>query len=591
MKRILFVLVLCFLPISSMAAQQLITSGSGSAHQWSVQKDRLNANFNELYGWGNHANAGYLLTYTETDPIFTAWDKDYADLINKPTIPSAINDLSDVDTTGKATGRILEFNSSGNMVVGDKGSGTVTVVQTTDGGSTTSVPSQAAVGTSLETKVDLTNGGLLIDDLTKIKIKTTAEPVNGEPLVDATPSEKTKQTYTAAQTDTLVGAKADSSDLANQSAFESAFFTLPAGSFAFDTYPQYEDSAHSSGIAVNADTLAVYSSTSSKWLTVSLTDTLSPAPTTYSLTVDMIDGNGTDKFTYSSTDYTTDQTFSGLSADATFTVTADTGRTVSCTGTGLTDNTGGSYTANTDSENVTAACTYSASGGIACTGAETFIRGAGTSGDTESFEYGASDFCTTDIVISEATGVDTYSTGWYKFGTHSLALTDGSSTTDPVLRADHGSYQTDQYYRFYMKVPDVANYQFVSIAGIGKYPTSVQVNISIRDTSTGAGGEVLRLASESETIAITEGEEVRVELRVYDSDAGGAGYATLTLKAWDSAGDPIITSNGGTDYEITSTSTSDSFRYLYTMAKNSGATAVTVYSDGWKNCSTWCGGE
>ncbi|MBN2779015.1 MAG: hypothetical protein JXR36_15360, partial [Bacteroidales bacterium] len=31
-------------------------------------------------------DAGYLTTYSETDPIFTAWDKDYDDLINKPSI-------------------------------------------------------------------------------------------------------------------------------------------------------------------------------------------------------------------------------------------------------------------------------------------------------------------------------------------------------------------------------------------------------------------------------------------------------------------------------------------------------------------------
>lgn len=51
------------------------------------------------------------------------------------------------------------------------------------------------------------------------------------------------------------------------------------GSFAFDTYPTYEDSAHSSGIAVNGTTLAVYSETASKWLTVALTDSLNPTPT------------------------------------------------------------------------------------------------------------------------------------------------------------------------------------------------------------------------------------------------------------------------------------------------------------------------
>ena len=31
------------------------------------------ANWNTAYSWGNHALAGYLTSYTETDPVFTAW--------------------------------------------------------------------------------------------------------------------------------------------------------------------------------------------------------------------------------------------------------------------------------------------------------------------------------------------------------------------------------------------------------------------------------------------------------------------------------------------------------------------------------------
>jgi hypothetical protein len=32
-------------------------------------------NWNSAYGWGNHATASYLTSFTETDPVFTAWDK------------------------------------------------------------------------------------------------------------------------------------------------------------------------------------------------------------------------------------------------------------------------------------------------------------------------------------------------------------------------------------------------------------------------------------------------------------------------------------------------------------------------------------
>ena len=39
-------------------------------------------------------DAGYITGYTETDPQFTAWDKDYNDLINKPAIPTVPTNVS-----------------------------------------------------------------------------------------------------------------------------------------------------------------------------------------------------------------------------------------------------------------------------------------------------------------------------------------------------------------------------------------------------------------------------------------------------------------------------------------------------------------
>ena len=39
-------------------------------------------------------DAGYLSTYTETDPQFNAWNKDYNDLTNKPTIPTIPTNIS-----------------------------------------------------------------------------------------------------------------------------------------------------------------------------------------------------------------------------------------------------------------------------------------------------------------------------------------------------------------------------------------------------------------------------------------------------------------------------------------------------------------
>lgn len=58
------------------------------------------------------------------------------------------------------------------------------------------------------------------------------------------------------------------------------FHSVSAGSFALDTYPAYEDSPHSgSGIAENGTTVAMYSPTTGKWMTIAtMADTLDPAP-------------------------------------------------------------------------------------------------------------------------------------------------------------------------------------------------------------------------------------------------------------------------------------------------------------------------
>ena len=39
-------------------------------------------------------DVGYLTNYTETDPVFNAWDKNYNDLTNKPTIPTVPTNVS-----------------------------------------------------------------------------------------------------------------------------------------------------------------------------------------------------------------------------------------------------------------------------------------------------------------------------------------------------------------------------------------------------------------------------------------------------------------------------------------------------------------
>ncbi len=51
---------------------------------------------------GEIAALGYIKSYTETDPVFLAWDKDYNDLINRPAIPSG-NQIIDWTLSGQGT--------------------------------------------------------------------------------------------------------------------------------------------------------------------------------------------------------------------------------------------------------------------------------------------------------------------------------------------------------------------------------------------------------------------------------------------------------------------------------------------------------
>lgn len=226
-------------------------------------------------------------------------------------------------------------------------------------------------------------------------------------------------------------------------------------------------------------------------------------------------------------------------------------------------------------------------GGLTCTGSQTFIRGGNSLGDTEYFEMGSGDTCASDWTISGSTGINTYSTTQYKDGTHSLAMTDDTSTTPSYLRADHGSAQTAQYYRFWLYVPDIANYQTFSLIGWGKYDSAFSSSVKI---FSGTSTEQLQINNNStERIDVTGLGWVRVEVYVNDSDGSGAGYPAFTVKAWNSSGTAIQTTNGGGDYEITANGDQDAYRYVFVQPEYSTTPSVTAYIDGIKNCDTWCG--
>lgn len=87
-------------------------------------------NWNTAYGWGDHSTAGYLTSYTETDPIYTAssWYTTTNNSINWDTAYSwgdhsavgyltslTLDGLTDVSVSGATNGQSLVYNStSGN---------------------------------------------------------------------------------------------------------------------------------------------------------------------------------------------------------------------------------------------------------------------------------------------------------------------------------------------------------------------------------------------------------------------------------------------------------------------------------------------
>lgn len=102
-------------------------------------------------------------------------------------------------------------------------------------------------------------------------------------IKDAPTAPSTSTTQVRALTYTGTETMPDGTTLVHT--YQESYVDQGSGSFSFDAFPAYEDSAHSSGFAVNGTTLAVYSPAASKWLTASLTDTLDPAPVTYTLTI------------------------------------------------------------------------------------------------------------------------------------------------------------------------------------------------------------------------------------------------------------------------------------------------------------------
>ncbi len=143
------------------------------------------SNWDAAYGWGNHASAGYLSNFTETDPVFNAhpssnitttkigqWDTSYGwgnhaiQGYLQSISALSINALGDVDTSGASTNDVLKWN--GTSWVPGVGGGVGSVATLNDVGNVTiSSASTGQVlkwsGTAWTNQADA--GGIALGDL------------------------------------------------------------------------------------------------------------------------------------------------------------------------------------------------------------------------------------------------------------------------------------------------------------------------------------------------------------------------------------------------------------------------------------------
>lgn len=92
---------------------------------WGASIVNNSANWNTAYSWGNHALAGYLTSYTETDPIWTADKPNYAlktyvDTSISNLIDTAPSTLDTLNELAAALGDDANFSTTITTLIGTK---------------------------------------------------------------------------------------------------------------------------------------------------------------------------------------------------------------------------------------------------------------------------------------------------------------------------------------------------------------------------------------------------------------------------------------------------------------------------------------
>ena len=143
-------------------------SGGGGGGGGGISLTDLSASSNSASGGGafSYNNVSGQFTYTPPDlSSFSTFSGDWGDLTNKPSIPSSLNDLGDVDTTGAANDKILKHNGTSWVVADDA-----------TGGASTGLSSRttaSATATSLAAATDAEITITAAKALSLLKIETT----------------------------------------------------------------------------------------------------------------------------------------------------------------------------------------------------------------------------------------------------------------------------------------------------------------------------------------------------------------------------------------------------------------------------------
>lgn len=199
-------------------------------------------------------------------------------------------------------------------------------------------------------------------------------------------------------------------------------------------------------------------------------------------------------------------------------------------------------------------------------------------GDNESFEAESDGtFCTADWSVTDTDGViDTSNSGWSFCGSNSLQIvSDSDNTGTNEILANFGAQDADLYFRGYVKIPEINDYDSDLTLTICKYDTGggeLAALVFFGDSGT----DVRIYITSGEYHSASEGDEVRFEIHAV---ANG----TSTLRVWRKNGaswDAVETNNGGGDVESEFANTvSGGAQYMLIDANGGSAVETTWYFD------------